>query len=199
MRLNILCFFLAVFCLCSYGLSADGYHGGGYGGGYGGGCNTGCNTGCSDPCATTDTATAPQPAGDLPTVCYKPYRYYTPKYSYTCECDDVTVPCKKKCCRMVPKYYDQTYCKYEPKYYSQTYCKYEPEYYYEDDCRHVKQYHYDKHCSYEPHTYYQKECANTCGGGQVYNGYAPSNNGCAPAYNNGCAPAYNNGCAPACN
>lgn len=163
MSLKFLSLFLAVLCLCSYELNAAGY---------------GCAPSC-DPCATSDgqeQATAPQPCGDLPTVCYKPYRYYTPKYNYTCECDDVEVPCQKKCCRMVPKYYEQTYCKYEPKYYTQTYCKYEPEYYYENDCKHVKQYHYEKHCSYEPHTYYQKECGPTA---------APS---CAPAYNS-CAPA----------
>lgn len=112
----------------------------------------------NDCCDQQQACCTPQPTDCCPTVCYKPYCYYTPNYYYTCECEDVAIPCKKKCCRMVPKYYEQQCCKYEPKYYTQTYCKYEPEYYYEDDCKHCKQYHYDRHCNYEPH-YYYKECS----------------------------------------
>ncbi len=155
MRHSIVVTFLVTCLFMTQNIYSDLYGRGNAG--YDNCCNVPAATCCDDQ--TADQASCvPEPTNCYPTICYKPYVYYTPKYHYTCECQQVAVPCKKKCCRMVPKYSEQTFCKYEPKYYTQQYCRYEPEYYCEDDCKYVNQYQYHRNCTYEPHYFYKQEC-----------------------------------------
>jgi len=111
---------------------------------------------CPDTSEQMDCS--PQPTNCYPTVCYKPYVYYTPKKHYQRQCCDVQVPCKKTCCRMVPQYYEQTHCKMVPQYYKTQHCKMVPEYYEVEDCKTCKQYYTTCSTSYEPHYFYKKCC-----------------------------------------
>lgn len=98
------------------------------------------------------------PADTKTGECYCLYCHYEPCYYCTCRCVEEKIPCKKQCCRYVPKYYDCQRCRYVPQYYCETYCRYEPEYYCVDDCKTCTKYVYDKHCKYVPKYYWKHTC-----------------------------------------
>lgn len=99
-----------------------------------------------------------QPAECCPTICYRPYVYYTPQYYCTRRCEEYPTYYQKRHCRMVPQYYEKTCCRYVPQYYKTQHCRYVPQYYCTTECRMCKKYCLDRHCRYIPHYFYKKEC-----------------------------------------
>lgn len=124
------------------------------------------NVAAADQCPI-DHPCADQPTGD----CWCLYTHYEPRYYCTQRCVEEKVPCQKKCCRMVPKYYEITKCRMVPEYYTETVCREEKEYYFEEDCKICKKWVEDTHCEYVPSTYWKHVCCepncNNCGGPQV--------------------------------
>lgn len=114
-----------------------------------------------------NSAPPDQPCGDKPTgECYCMYVHYEPCY-YQCPrtvCEQI--PCKRKCCRYVPQYYEVEKCRYVPQYYKETYCRQCPEYYYVDECKTCEKVVYDTKCEYKPCYYWKHSCgqpAASCG------------------------------------
>lgn len=130
----------------------------------GGGCGVGgCGpAGCPAPSAPMTQAAAPQSPCDEPTgECYCMYVRHEPCYYQVPRCVEEQIPCKKKCWRYVPKYYEVERCRYVPQYYKETYCRQEPECYYVDDCKTCKKIVYDQKCQYVPKYYWKHTCGNT--------------------------------------
>jgi len=107
-----------------------------------------------------DSACCPEekPVGE----CYCLYARYEPCYSNCWKCVEEQVPCTKKCCRMVPKYYECQKCRYVPQYYTETRCKYVPEYYNVEECKTSKKWVCEKKCTYVPKYYWKHSCQPTC-------------------------------------
>lgn len=104
---------------------------------------------------------ADHPCGDQPTGdCWCMYVHYKPCYYTTKRCVEEQIPCQKRCCRMVPKYYEVERCKMVPQYYTETICRQEPEYYYVQECKTCKKYVCDRHCKYVPEYYWKHVCGN---------------------------------------
>lgn len=103
---------------------------------------------------------------DAPTgECYCMYVRYNPCY-YQCPrtvCEQI--PCKRKCCRYVPQYYEVEKCRYVPQYYKETYCRQCPEYYYVDECKTCEKIVYDTKCEYKPCYYWKHTCGQPVQGG----------------------------------
>lgn len=93
--------------------------------------------------------------------CWSLYCHYEPCYYTTKRCVEEQVPCKKRCCRMCPKYYEVTRCKYVPQYYTETVCCQEPEYYDVDDCKTCKRWVCERQCKYVPQYYWKHTCGKT--------------------------------------
>lgn len=103
-----------------------------------------------------------QPCGDQPTgECYCMYVKYEPCYYTTKRCVEECIPCKRKCCRSVPRYYEVQRCRYVPQYYTETICKNEKEYYYVDEVKTCKKTICEQQCKYVPKYYWKHNCANT--------------------------------------
>lgn len=92
--------------------------------------------------------------------CWQKYCHYEPCYYTTKRCVEEQIPCKKRCCRMVPKYYEVKKCRMVPEYYTETKCCQEPEYYEVDDCKTVKKVVCDQHCKYVPKYYWKRVCGD---------------------------------------
>jgi hypothetical protein len=140
-----------------------------------------------------------EPAENLPTICYKPYRYYVPQYYCKKECVEVPVYTKRKCCRMVPQYYTEKRCKMVPQYYSVQRCKMVPQYYCVTDCKSCKKYYNKKCCKYIPRYFYKKECSqpacSPCGGVESYGDVEGSYGDVEGSYDEAPAPRFGGGCA----
>lgn len=110
-----------------------------------------------------------------PCYCYCPTTRFKPEYYCTTRCvqEPYTVP--KRCCRMVPKYYEQECCRMVPQKYTQTYCKYVPEYYCVNETKYRTRQVRDTHCRYQPYTYVKKTCC-------------PAPNNCAQPQADCCVP-----------
>lgn len=85
---------------------------------------------------------------------------YKPCYYTTQRCVEEQVPCKKKCSRWVPKYYEVQKCRMVPQYYTETCCKQELECYEVDDCKTVKKTVCDQQCKYVPEYYWKHTCGD---------------------------------------
>ncbi len=110
-------------------------------------------------CCPEDHAVPDQPLND----CYCLYVHYEPCYYQTCRCVEEKIPCKKKCWRKVPRYYECQRCKMVPQYYNECVCKYENECYEVDDCKCCYKNVYDTHCKYTPKYYWKHSCGdNPC-------------------------------------
>lgn len=118
---------------------------------------------------------ADQPLND----CWCLYVHYEPCYYQTKRCVEECIPCKKRCCRKVPKYYEVKKCRMVPEYYCETCCKYENEYYEVDDTKTCKKWVCDTHCKYVPKYYWKHTC-----GKEGCPSPAPSQPACGPS---GCA------------
>jgi len=102
---------------------------------------------------------ADHPCEDQPmNDCWCLYVHYEPCYYTTKRCVEEQIPCKKKCTRQVPKYYEVQRCKMVPQYYTETVCKYETECYEVDDCKTCKKWVCDQHCKYVPKYYWKHVC-----------------------------------------
>lgn len=133
------------------------------------GCNNG-NGGCSAPVAA-------QPCGEQATgECYCMYVKYEPCYYTTKRCVEECIPCKRKCSRTVPRYYEVQRCRYVPQYYTETVCKNEREYYYVDDVKTCQKTVCEQHVKYVP-KYYWKHNGASCNTGASACA-APVANGC---------------------
>ena len=95
-----------------------------------------------------------QPTNDT----YRLYVHYEPCYYSTKRCEEERIPCKKKCYRKVPRYYQVERCRMVPEKYCETVCKYETECYEVDDCKVCKKWVCDQHCKYVPKYYWKREC-----------------------------------------
>ena len=84
--------------------------------------------------------------------------HYEPCYYTTKRCVEECVPCKKKCTRCVPKYYEVQRCRMVPEYYCETICKNETECYWVDDTKTCKKWVCDQHCKYVPRCYWKHAC-----------------------------------------
>lgn len=137
--MNKLLQFGALFCcLClSQGIAADNNN------------NNCCPEKCPEdhPCPDTPTNDA-----------YRLYVHYEPCYYTTKRCCEERIPCKKKCYRKVPRYYEVERCRMVPEKYCETVCKYETECYEVDDCKVCKKWVCDTHCKYVPKYYWKHEC-----------------------------------------
>jgi len=71
------------------------------------------------------------------------------------KCVEEQVPCKKQCCRYVPKYYEVDKCRYVPQHYKETYCRYEKENYEVEDSRTCKKWVCEQKCKYTPKYYWK--------------------------------------------
>lgn len=139
-------------------------------------CNS--NGQCS-PAASSNVCPPEGPVADQPmNECYCLYVRYNPCYYTTKHCVEEQVPCKRKCCRTVPKYYEVQRCKYVPQYYTETCCKNEKEYYYVDETKTCKKWVSQQECKYVPEYYWK----HTCG---ADTSAAPAVGGCNAA--TGCA------------
>lgn len=118
----------------------------------------------SDGSYSGDACPEDHPCEDQPcNDCWCLYCRYEPCYYCTKRCVEEQVPCKKKCCRMCPKYYEVTRCRYVPQYYTETICRQEPEYYEVDDCKTCKRWISERHCKYVPKYYWKHTCGDqTC-------------------------------------
>lgn len=94
------------------------------------------------------------------TDCWVKYVHYEPYYYTTKRCVEEQIPCKKKCWRYVPKYYEVQKCRYVPQYYTETVCRQEPEEYEVDDCKCCKRWVCDTHCDYKPCYYWKHACGD---------------------------------------
>lgn len=92
--------------------------------------------------------------------CWCMYCHYQPCYYYTQRCVEEQIPCKRRCCRYCPKYYEVQRCRYVPQYYNETYCVNEPEYYYVDECKTCQKWVCDRHCKYVPQYYWKHVCGD---------------------------------------
>lgn len=120
---------------------------------YGGGC-------CGAPCCD-------QPANDCgceektgECVC-RYVRWQACPYTIQ-RCVQEQVPYCRRCCRMVPQYYEVQKCRYVPEYYSVTCCRQVPEYYDVQECRTVCRTVCEQACNYVPRYYWKREC-QPCG------------------------------------
>lgn len=119
-----------------------------------------CQPSCEEPCGE----------------CYCKYVQYMPQCRYKQRCYQECYPCTKKCCQMVPEYYNVQRCRYVPEYYTIQVqkCRYRPEYYCEQKCRYVPQ-SYEvqeyKTCTksfcepeyyYVPRYFWKHECKQSC-------------------------------------
>lgn len=86
--------------------------------------------------------------------CYCPTTRFVPQYYCTTRCVQEAYTVPKKCCRMVPEYYEKQHCRHVPQYYCKTYCKMEPKYY----CQMVPKYYQKQHCRYIPEQYTTTHC-----------------------------------------
>jgi hypothetical protein len=120
--------------------SVNGYSLGFFGGG-GGDC-------CPQPCG--------QPTGE----CYCLYVDYQPCYYTTKRCIEEQIPCSRRCCRMVPQYYQVQRCRYVPEYYCDTQCRYVPEYYDVPETKCCKRIICEPQCRYVPRYYWKHVCAD---------------------------------------
>ncbi len=93
--------------------------------------------------------------------CWCLYCHYEPCYYTTKRCVEEQVPCQKKCCRYVDKYYEVQRCKYVPQYYTETLCRKEPEYYDVTEYKCCKKWVCDKQCKYVPKYYWKHICGKT--------------------------------------
>lgn len=110
----------------------------------------------ADCCAPADAPCPDQKTGD----CWCMYVHYDKCYYTTKRCVQETIPCTKKCCRMVPKYYEVERCKMVPQYYKETCCKMEPEYYEVPDCKTCNKWVTDQHCKLVPKYYWKHVCGD---------------------------------------
>ena len=76
------------------------------------------------------------------------------------KCVEEKVPCKRQCCRYVPKYYEVDKCRYVPQHYKETYCRYEKENYEVDDCRTCKKWVCEQKTKYVPRYYWKHVCGD---------------------------------------
>jgi|GEM_PF-1241732 len=114
---------------------------------------------CAQGACAPAAAPADHPCGDVKTGdCWCMYCHYEPCTYYTQRCVEEQIPCKKRCCRQVPKYYQVQRCKMVPEYYNETLCKYETEYYYVDDSKCCKKWVSDSHVKYVPKYYWKHTC-----------------------------------------
>ena len=95
-----------------------------------------------------------QPTND----CWCKYVRYKPCYYTEKRCVEEKVPCKKRCCRMVPKYYEVKKCKMVPQYYTETVCKQEPEYYDVEETKCTKKWVCEQKCKYVPEYFWKHVC-----------------------------------------
>jgi hypothetical protein len=109
---------------------------------------------CSNGACPADHACEDQACND----CWSLYCHYEPCYYNVKRCVEEQVPCKKRCCRMCPKYYEVTRCRYVPQYYTETICRQEPEYYDVDDCKTCKRWICERQCKYVPQYYWKHIC-----------------------------------------
>lgn len=105
----------------------------------------------ADHPAEDQNACGDRPAGE----CYCLMVRYKPCYYTTKRCVQECIPCKKKCYRCVPKYYEVKKCRMVPEYYCETACKYEKECYEVDDTKYVTKTVCDQHCKYVPEYYWK--------------------------------------------
>lgn len=113
-----------------------------------GSCAPSC---CEQPCD--------QPTND----CWCKFVHYQPCYYNTYRCYEEQIPCPKKCCRMVPQYYEVQKCRYVPEYYTVTCCRQVPEYYTVEQYRCCKRTICEPQCKYVPRYYWKRVCNNPCG------------------------------------
>lgn len=109
-----------------------------------------------------------EPVTCAPTCCEQPDTacgeewklmcHQQPCYYNDWKCVEEKVPCKKQCCRLVPKYYEVDKCRYVPQHYKETYCRYEKENYEVDDCRTCKKWVCEQKCKYVPKYYWKHVC-----------------------------------------
>ncbi len=92
--------------------------------------------------------------------CWCRYVHYEPCYYTTKRCVEEQIPCKKRCCRYVPKYYQVQRCRYVPQYYTETCCRQEREYYDVDECKTCQKWVCDQHCKYVPKYYWKHVCGD---------------------------------------
>lgn len=90
--------------------------------------------------------------------CWCLYCRYEPCYYTTKRCIEEQVPCKRKCCRYVDRYYQVQRCRYVPQYYTETCCRKEPEYYEVDECKTCKRWVCEQQCQYVPKYYWKHIC-----------------------------------------
>ena len=95
--------------------------------------------------------------------CYCLYVHYEPCYYTTNRCEKYDVPCKKKCYRKVPQYYEVQRCKMVPQYYCETKCRYCTECYEVDDVKCCERTVCDTHCKYVPRYYWKHTCDENAG------------------------------------
>ncbi len=126
------------------------YNTGYYNRGYAG---SGCGTNaCCEP------ACCEQPCND----CYCRFvRYEACPYT-TKRCVEECIPCKKKCWRMVPQYYEVQRCRYVPQYYTETCCRQVRECYEVDDVKVCKRVICEPQCRYVPKYYWKRVCGDAC-------------------------------------
>jgi hypothetical protein len=119
--------------------------------------NYGDQSGCCAPAADTACQTQDCECGDQYTLmCHQQPCYYN-----DWKCVEECVPCKRSCCRYVPKYYQVAKCRYVPQHYEETYCRYEKENYEVEDTRTCKKWVCEKKCKYVPRYYWKHTCNNT--------------------------------------
>lgn len=123
---------------------SNGYYQGGYQG--------------NEGCCPEDHPVADVPMND----CWCMYCHYEPCYYTTKRCVEEQIPCKKKCYRYVPEYYEVQRCRYVPQYYNETCCRQKCECYYVDDCKTCKKYVCDTHCRYVPRYYWKHTVSGEC-------------------------------------
>ncbi len=114
--------------------------------GYSQGC---CDTSCCEEQACNE--------------CYCLYVRYEPCYYNTKRCIEEQIPCCKRCCRYVPKYYQVQRCRYVPEYYTETCCKQECEYYDVQEYKTCKKTICEPQCKYVPKYYWKHTCGNQTG------------------------------------
>lgn len=93
--------------------------------------------------------------------CYCLYCHYEPCYYTTRRCVEEQVPCKRRCCRMVPQYYEVQRCRMVPQYYNETCCRQVPEYYDVCETKCCQKWVCDQHCRYVPRYYWKHICGNS--------------------------------------
>jgi hypothetical protein len=122
-------------------------------------------------------APADHACGDTATgECYCLYCHYQPCNYTTRRCVEDVIPCKKRCCRYVDKYYEVQRCRMVPQYYTETCCTKCPEYYEVEECKTCKRWVCDTHCKYVPQYYWKHTCNNQ----PQDAGVAAPSGGCGP-------------------